>query len=154
MNMFIIIIGHVLHKVKFLLLYFNTKRRRSVFRQWSVKAHIISEMRSMFGTYESWFLYYMTENHEDFYLMTRMTPDDFKSLHNLVSPRLIALKFKHFKFKSDWNWRAYKLKCTLFNVQKGGKPTEHPDCNSQPLNLLISVNTNQNPITILINTHY
>lgn len=58
------------------------------FRRWWVKPHITEEMREMFGNYQNLFFYLINTDHEEFYNLTRMTPDQFNVLYALIEHRL------------------------------------------------------------------
>lgn len=70
-------------------LYITLCDSQSHFRRWWVKPHIREEMRNIFGVYETLFFYFAENDHEEFYKMTRMMPNQFLKLYNLVRHRLI-----------------------------------------------------------------
>ncbi|XP_043483573.1 uncharacterized protein LOC122512032 [Leptopilina heterotoma] len=88
MSLYNIIILIIMQWTSVFRLLFILKKQRRSFRRWWVKAHIRSHMRNAFGAYENLFLYFMREDHEEFFSMTRMTPDDFEVLFNIVGPHL------------------------------------------------------------------
>lgn len=63
-------------------------RRRPQFHRWWVKLHIRQQTRDLFGSYRTLFLYFMYNDHEEFYKMTRMSPDQFNILYGLIAHRL------------------------------------------------------------------
>lgn len=70
-------------------LYMQWCNRKLRFRRWWVKRHITNEMRDLFGAYQTLFIYFAQNDHEEFYNMTRMTPHQFETLYGLIRHRLI-----------------------------------------------------------------
>lgn len=62
---------NLMNKITFLLR--NNFYNR--FRQWWVKSHLKSEMRNALEAYNALLLIFMEEDHEEFYNITRMTPE-------------------------------------------------------------------------------
>ncbi|XP_043476015.1 uncharacterized protein LOC122507396 isoform X2 [Leptopilina heterotoma] len=69
-------------------LYMRLCQARPGIRRWWVKPHIRHNLRELFGAYQTLFLYYIRSDHEEFYKMARMTPDQFDLLYNLIAHRL------------------------------------------------------------------
>lgn len=77
------------HWLTIMRLYLKFRRQfKSKIRRWWVKPFIKEMNRNMFGAYETAFLYFFENDHEEFYDMVRMTPDDFEELHNVIGPHL------------------------------------------------------------------
>lgn len=94
MNIFVTIINVIAQWMHVVQLFLKLYDDSPVLRRWWVKFHIRQAMRNLFGGYQRLFLYYMHEDHEQFYHMTRMTPEDFEALHRLVGPRLEKTSFR------------------------------------------------------------
>ena len=63
--------------VKNFVRQFHERKKR--FRRWWIKPHIRDRMRDRFGAYKTLFLYF-----EELFLMTRMTVEQFRSLHDIL----------------------------------------------------------------------
>lgn len=64
------------------------RRRRRILRRWWVKPHLSKEIRQKLGAHQKLFTYFRTNDHEEFYNLTRMTVQQFDYLHELLKPIL------------------------------------------------------------------
>lgn len=62
--------------------------RKSNTRRWWVKCHLRNQIREAHGACETIWRYFYLHDHEEFFNMTRMTPYQFDTLHNLLRNRL------------------------------------------------------------------
>lgn len=64
------------------------KRRRRIVRRWWVKPHLYTNIRHELGAHQKLFMYFQTNDHEEFYNFTRMSVQQFNYLHDLLKPML------------------------------------------------------------------
>lgn len=66
----------------------NLLKENRNLRRWWVKPHNTLEVRVRDGAFNKLFEYFRINDHEEFYKFTRMTPQQFEELHEMVKHRL------------------------------------------------------------------
>jgi len=83
LNLLLLMLLHI----KKIRLY-RLRNRRKITRRWWVKPHISRNIRNNFGAHRTLFIYFRTNDHEEFFKLTRMSVQQFDHLHDLLNLKL------------------------------------------------------------------